>query len=190
MGGNYECTRLLVQQNDKIVVLAYNTLVRLKDDGNIDRSFGENGQTRGVGLEDLKISGYCGAGFAGDMKFSKDGGIVVSTSAKYDPNPGPFSPDFGFIKFKNSNFLSTENSNRPEIYVYPNPTENLLNINFESSIFNKINLDIYDILGNEIFSSVINKNEKNIDFSKYPTGIYFLKITIDGKTSTKKIIKK
>ena len=76
------------------------------------------------------------------------------------------------------------------IKIYPNPTGDDLNINLERVYFNKLTLEIYDILGNKLFSSIIRKNEEKIDFSKYPAGIYFFKINVDGKTMTKKIIKK
>lgn len=84
----------------------------------------------------------------------------------------------------NGSILSTENNliSNNQIKIYPNPAKFFININSEINI-NKI--DFLNILGKRIFTS---KKTNQIDISKFPAGIYILKIFADKKTLTKKII--
>ena len=61
--------------------------------------------------------------------------------------------------------ITSINENENEIYVFPNPVKDVLNIegNFTS-------LNMFDIFGRLVFSS---KHTKNIDTSKFNNGIYF-----------------
>lgn len=65
------------------------------------------------------------------------------------------------------------------INIYPNPTNNILNINIKSKIETTLNLKLFDIHGNCLFNKEINKNKKfyeKINFSNYKNSIYLLKI--------------
>jgi hypothetical protein len=76
-----------------------------------------------------------------------------------------------------------ENNN---IFIYPNPTKTAFNIGFN----NNVTIDeitIYSIHGIEIKHIIYDGSQ--IDIKEFPTGIYFVKITSEGKSITKKIIK-
>jgi hypothetical protein len=72
--------------------------------------------------------------------------------------------------------------------VFPNPSKGVFSLQ-QHVITNEETVEVYNLLGEKIYSAINNKQEIfNIDISKAPKGIYFVK-TIDGdKIRTKKII--
>ena len=85
-------------------------------------------------------------------------------------------PDFGGVED-----LIPENS----IQVYPNPTKGKVYIKTVTNS-EMLTISIYSAMGKRLLA--IN-NQKEIDISMLPLGIYFLKVETDGKVITKKIIK-
>lgn len=79
-----------------------------------------------------------------------------------------------------------ENSVENDIKIYPNPVKNHLNISLDKKINS---IGVYDMLGQEILSKMINSKEANIEVSHLTTGTYLVKITSEGKVKTVKIIK-
>lgn len=76
------------------------------------------------------------------------------------------------------------NSNVSDVTIYPNPTSGILNFNSKSEIQN---ISVFDLSGRKI--SEFNSNQINI--SSLSKGIYLVKIsTKDGKTTTRKVVKK
>jgi len=73
------------------------------------------------------------------------------------------------------------------VKVYPNPTNGELTI--ENGQLKIENIDIYDIMGKKIIVnsqlSIIN----SINIAHLPSGIYFIKISTEAGTVTKKVIK-
>lgn len=77
-----------------------------------------------------------------------------------------------------------------KIEVYPNPTEDILNIkiiNKENS-FKKIIL--FDIQGKILLTKILQNNETELNLSSFACGIYILKIYDSNISKTFKIIKK
>lgn len=78
-----------------------------------------------------------------------------------------------------------ENSHS-KISFYPNPTSNLLN--FENLPINEeVDYSIYSLDGKIIQQGIININQ--IDISSIENGVYFLKINLEGKSKTYKVVK-
>lgn len=80
----------------------------------------------------------------------------------------------------------------PEVLVYPNPVDELLTIKLTGEFIDKtLQVEVIDILTGKV---LIHKNETsreiNIDMTKFSSGFYILKYSNDGKTVTKKLIKK
>ncbi len=85
------------------------------------------------------------------------------------------------------NLIETEN-----IVIYPNPVSNTLTINIEFKKVEEGTLEIVDVLGKKLFQETLKSSkiiQKNIDFSKFEKGIYYLKITNKNMVLTKEIIK-
>jgi len=69
------------------------------------------------------------------------------------------------------------------VKIYPNPTSNLINLNFVSPII-KFESIIFDEVGNQVLIS----NQKQIDISTLPNGVYVLTIKTDTWQKSQKII--
>lgn len=74
------------------------------------------------------------------------------------------------------------------VTVYPNPTSDVLNIISRQERIESISL--MDITGKNILSTKIGSTKNMLNIEHLPKGVYLLKIEIEGKEITKKIIKK
>jgi len=85
-------------------------------------------------------------------------------------------------------FLEIDNLEHKEsIKVYPNPANDNVFIDFNNLEVEK--LDVYNILGETIYSiSIIeNKNNLKLNVNQWKNGVYIIKYTTQGKLMTKKI---
>ena len=86
----------------------------------------------------------------------------------------------------------TENTFSDVITIYPNPTKDVITINFEATTFQKININIINSLGQQVFASTFNHqigtfNEK-VDLASFSEGLYFVKIANnEGESITQRI---
>jgi len=62
------------------------------------------------------------------------------------------------------------------ISIYPNPTEDVININFSNKNYEKLNYQLFDINGREIINTLLTLNQNLIDLTGLNSGIYTLKI--------------
>ncbi len=99
--------------------------------------------------------------------------------------------------------INNINSDIPKNYVlyqnYPNPFNPKTIINYQLSMFNYVNLKVYDLAGNEV-KTLVNKKqdagnyEIEFDGSELSSGVYFYKIEVYDErsnqvfTETKKMI--
>lgn len=68
--------------------------------------------------------------------------------------------------------------------MYPNPAKN--NLYIETALNSNINVSIVNMLGKEVVKATVVNNTVNV--SNLTSGIYIVKITEEGKTSTRKLI--
>lgn len=87
--------------------------------------------------------------------------------------------------FSTNGALGVEDHINHFLSVYPNPADNTLTI---SGVENA-NIAIYDILGKEIFTKENITALEEVRVSQLQAGTYFLKISRNGETTTKKFIK-
>jgi len=74
--------------------------------------------------------------------------------------------------------------------LYPNPVQNVLNLNFGSQVKNA-QVSILDLQGRSLMSqSVAHTQVETLDVSSLSNGIYFVKVTADGKVMNSKFVKK
>ncbi len=73
--------------------------------------------------------------------------------------------------------------------VYPNPTRNLLNLYFNKVNNNPYNAILYDSKGVLRLTLEVISQKQSIDLSLLESGQYFLRLEIEGKRFTKKILK-
>ncbi len=82
--------------------------------------------------------------------------------------------------------LSVEDTLVDNLILYPNPTKDYLNLNFNNLLYNG-NYSVIDLSGKLILNAQLSSNK--IDVSNIANGIYFLSVTSEGKTQTQKFIK-
>jgi len=97
-------------------------------------------------------------------------------------------------KLSNFNLTYVEESIKlvNSFQIFPNPTSNTLNIQFENEILTDLSLiKIYSGLGNEIeiLNPVANGNNIQLDVSSLPQGIYYACVYSGGKVERSRFVK-
>ena len=72
-----------------------------------------------------------------------------------------------------------------KIAVYPNPTNNVLNV---VTSLNNVKFDLFDMAGKKLRSGE-NQKRAEVDMRNLPIGIYILQVNYDGNIYNKKIVK-
>ena len=74
--------------------------------------------------------------------------------------------------------------------VYPNPTNDIVNIKIDGPNNLITGLQLNDVLGRILVNQVVdNESSMMLDLSSYPRGMYLLSVIVDGNKQTKKIIR-
>lgn len=107
-----------------------------------------------------------------------------SNAANPNNNIGYGIPDF----LSALQTLSLAEFNNSQIKLFPNPFDDLLNIQLGFSGTN--NLQIFDMLGRLMLSQNFNNPSLSVDVSHLPNGLYLAKIGLSGMEKTYKIVKK
>lgn len=81
-----------------------------------------------------------------------------------------------------------------ELFVYPNPSSQEINIQISNTQGKRISLDVYNLFGQKVkslFDGKILSSElkQQFDISTLNQGVYLLQYNVDGVTKSKKIIK-
>lgn len=82
-----------------------------------------------------------------------------------------------------------ENNVSKNIYVYPNPVKDILNVQANSLALESTILTIHNSYGKVILITKINNSLTEIDMATFANGIYFLTVENGTTRSTQKIIK-
>ncbi|GAB4281289.1 MAG: hypothetical protein Kow0068_05710 [Marinilabiliales bacterium] len=73
--------------------------------------------------------------------------------------------------------------------VYPNPTENIVNIKLQNNNYKPVTLSVYDVNNKLLYKDMTYNNEYKIDFTKFKNGLYILNIKTENSVNTFKIVK-
>lgn len=115
-------------------------------------------------------------------------GTTIANTAEiyFDYNPAIITNTF-VTEFVST--LNVENNSLSEFVIYPNPTNDVLNIlNKENSIITKVN--VIDLLGKTIFTSNYDVSNVTVDLSSLNSGIYFVEVYSNELKTVQKVIKK
>ena len=75
--------------------------------------------------------------------------------------------------------------------IYPNPTNNVLTLKVDHTSFSERDrLQVFSIIGKQLYSSSISSQQTTVDLSKFSKGTYILMTSVDGIQKTFKILKK
>ena len=73
------------------------------------------------------------------------------------------------------------------VNVYPNPNNGQFNIELTNNEETTL-IEVYDLMGKQVFTQNTNETIKKIDISDQPKGIYLVKITVGNEVFNEKII--
>ncbi len=80
----------------------------------------------------------------------------------------------------------------PVLVVWPNPSEGIFNISLETSKPEIISYEVYDMLGNKLYTSKATQRngqyESSVDLSKRASGVYMLRVTHGDTVESKKMV--
>ena len=82
--------------------------------------------------------------------------------------------------------LSTNDFETSNARIYPNPADNILNIESTMSIEK---VTVYNLLGQEVISKSPNAELVTLDVANLQSGVYVVKTSINGNISSTRFIK-
>jgi hypothetical protein len=82
--------------------------------------------------------------------------------------------------------LSTNDFEASRVKLYPNPATNVLNI---ESVMTIEKVSVYNLLGQEVISQTPNTELVTLDVASLQVGVYVVKTSINGNTSSTRFIK-
>jgi len=75
--------------------------------------------------------------------------------------------------------------------VYPNPSTGLFLVTLNTPASGTIQMDVFTLSGAKVLSKTVdgNKENLNVDLSGYQAGVYYLRMTMNGRTITLKLLR-
>ncbi len=127
-----------------------------------------------------------------DPQSGNESEIVYVTLPITDFNAFPANTCDSLFYFPLNVGIKESKENGSIVNLYPNPATNSVNLLFNLSNAEKVNVRIYNVVGQELsnFEKELpaGNNSLNINLENYKQGIYFVKSTIQGKLVTKKLV--
>ncbi len=135
------------------------------------------------------------------MKYNPSGNlfdlpVTVTNNTSLD---GAVSVDHFFIKAEIPNFACTVNLDETKASIndvnsslIPNPAKGNVNVSVKLLTSNNIDVTVYNLVG-QLVKSVktegqVGENTINVNLDGLNTGIYMVKVSANGKTTTKKLV--
>ncbi|HET6990376.1 MAG TPA: T9SS type A sorting domain-containing protein, partial [Bacteroidia bacterium] len=75
-----------------------------------------------------------------------------------------------------------------DVEIFPNPFSSFITV-ISGNSQTKTELGIYNVIGEEVYSSAVSNQKTEIDLRNLQNGIYFIRITDSDGTITKKFVK-
>ncbi len=128
---------------------------------------------------------YLTGDYYGTIDFDPTGGVTSFTST--------FGNSSFVAKLSNTASFSSleinEINNDTQISIFPNPTNGSFNV-FTSQQIKNGSIEIYNIIGELIYSQKITNQQNIIDLQNPASGLYFVKVINDGEViGMKKVVK-
>lgn len=131
------------------------------------------------------------------------------SSNNVDPQEPGYESEIIYVKFPASDFdpittcdslffdlatlgIKENKESITNLSIYPNPASNLVNMAFTLNQPEKVNIKIFNAIGQELSSRnenfVTGNNNVSINLNNYKPGLYFVKSTYKNKVITKKLV--
>jgi hypothetical protein len=152
-------------------------------DYNMMMQWSEDMEVNGFDRTDAYIMSYANNEWDADMQTGSAAtqvGDMWQMERENVVTEGPFALRDGSVTGIDENVVVAE--------IYPNPVQNVLNVNAASDEATTLNL--MDVAGNVLHTESLNgAANQQIDFSAYPNGVYFLNYTNSKGTSSYRVVK-
>jgi hypothetical protein len=119
------------------------------------------------------------SGTQDEVVTSTDGTINVYLAADGSVMGGPISFDVSCAG------LSVNDFDLSDLRIYPNPVNGDY-VTIQSSVSGEKNIELYDITGKKLINTILNSDK--LDVSSVSSGIYLVKVTIQGQTKVSRLI--
>jgi hypothetical protein len=130
-----------------------------------------------------------GESFTSAFTLTEYGGGLIMVAFRLHDSPSNSALLFDDIKISEGSLGTGSGLTADMFSVYPNPTQNFVNINGNNSVSFE-SITITDLNGRTVATKKMNgTNSGKIDISTLSAGIYVMTIASDQGTATKKIIK-
>lgn len=110
---------------------------------------------------------------------------IIYSDYQHNRNPFVDNPEWADMIWDSDYIPNYISSSKVYFDIYPNPTNDYLNVSFTQCIKTEYILSISDNSGRLIKSYVLKSNQENIDVSELSSGSYF----IDLKTNNKSFVR-
>ena len=94
--------------------------------------------------------------------------------------------DFFIDDLKVQAALSNASFNNSAFKFYPNPVTSILNLSYSSDI---TKVSVFNLLGQEVITKVVNANSTQIDMSALSQGTYMVRVVADNEVKIVKVLK-
>ncbi|NNL15612.1 MAG: T9SS type A sorting domain-containing protein [Flavobacteriaceae bacterium] len=127
----------------------------------------------------MDATGYAGKNIQYGFQF-------IGPNVSNDPTFDAAYDALGSVVVSPNSTLGVNDLNINDFSIYPNPSNNVWNINGQETI-NEV--QVHDVLGKRVMTLTPKTNEVSIDASTLPKGLYFAKMTTDLGSGSIKLIK-
>jgi hypothetical protein len=166
----------------------YNTVIWI--DGNNNLTFEED-EIVYTGLSQTPNPFVLDASFVlpASMSIGNHRMRIVATDSQQSPSNPCYNGLYGVTTdfSVNVGLLSSSVFDNKYFTYYPNPVKDVLNLSYTKNISN---VTVFNLLGQQITTKVVNANQSKIDMSNLASGTYLVKVTADNQVKTIKVIKR
>ena len=137
--------------------------VDVSDGSTIEHSVYEDGDN-GITTEHMKVIG-------GGHTWP---GSVINTAGTNQDIDASMEIWLFFSRFDINGPLSTDDFEKNQVTIYPNPTQSKINLSLKYA--KEVHYKLFSPLGKQLMTGTITSSNKEIDISHLPSNIYFLKL--------------
>jgi hypothetical protein len=142
------------------------------------------------GYQDTLGGDYVFPIVAGEFSVTVDGSMLPAGKlvqfgfSVYGPNANAENPNHGRVVIGEQG-LSTVDVTALDMIIYPNPSNGSY-VTIQSPVNGVKYVEVFDITGKRLINTSLSAD--TLDVSSISTGMYFVKVTIEGQSKTSKLI--